>query len=63
MSPLRLELALCTIISGRRLRLSNRRRRLETDVEVNVRAIGDATLDTSGVIRLSRELWSSVRPR
>ena len=63
MSPLRLELALCTIISSRRLRLSNRRWRLETDIKVDMCAIGDATLDTSRVIRLGRELWSSVRPR
>ena len=50
MTTLGLELAVLEIIRGGRLGLTDSRRRLEGNAEVNMSAVGDTALDTTGVV-------------
>lgn len=60
MPALRLKHTLRAVISRSSLRLTNRRRRLEAYVKVDVSAVGDAALDTSRVVRLRYQPGSAV---
>lgn len=55
MSALRFENTLFGAISHRRLRLPDRRGRLERNAEVDGRTVRDTTLDATGVVRLGRQ--------
>lgn len=50
MTTLGLELAGLEIVRGGRLGLADSRRRLEGNAEVNIRAVGNTALDTTGVV-------------